>query len=176
MNDRSCVATSSRLGKTFVAALFAFGALAAVPGTPAQAHESEHESTSVETRAQPAKVKAGAKCNKKGKKKGKFTCKRSKGKLVWVRTGGKTAQQGVVFDALCSTSTYTSQVRGLRCSSMSITFGYGFAERWHANDDRHYCDQPAVSPHSQLHAEFFQGRTGIIHDSQPWYGRNWSCS
>ena len=123
MNDRSCVATSSRLEKKFVAALFAFGALAAVPGTPAQAHESEHESTSVETRAQPAKVKAGAKCKKKGKKKGKFTCKRSKGKLVWVRAGGKTAQQGVVFDALCSTSTYTSQVRGLRCSSMSITFG-----------------------------------------------------
>ena len=105
MNYRSRAATSSQLGKTLVAVLFAFGALAAVPGTPAQGHESEHESTSVETRAQPAKVKAGAKCNKKGKKKGKFTCKRSKGKLVWVRTGGKTAQQAVVFDALCSTST-----------------------------------------------------------------------
>ena len=123
MNYRSRAATSSQLGKTLVAVLFAFGALAAVPGTPAQGHESEHESTSVETRAQPAKVKAGAKCNKKGKKKGKFTCKRSKGKLVWVRTGGKTAQQAVVFDALCSTSTYTSQVRGLRCSSTTITFG-----------------------------------------------------
>jgi hypothetical protein len=123
MNSRSCVTTSSRLGKTLVAALFAFGALAAVPGTPAQAHESEHESVSVETRAQPAKVKAGAKCNKKGKKRGKFTCKRSKGKLVWVRKGEKTAQQAVVLDALCSTSTYTSQVRGLRCSSTTITFG-----------------------------------------------------
>ena len=91
-------ASPPRLGleKTFVAALFAFGVLAAVGGTPAQAHESEHESTSVETRAQPAKVKAGAKCKKKGKKKGKFTCKRSKGKLAWVRAGGKTAQQGVV--------------------------------------------------------------------------------
>jgi hypothetical protein len=71
MNARSNATTSSRLGKTLVAALFTFGALAAVQGTTAQAHESEYESASVETRAQPAKVKAGAKCNKKGKKKGK---------------------------------------------------------------------------------------------------------
>ncbi|NQW32250.1 MAG: hypothetical protein HQ468_05945, partial [Actinomycetales bacterium] len=99
MNARSYATTSSRLGKTLVAALFTFAALAAVPGIPAQAHESEYESASVETRAQPAKVKAGAKCNKKGKKKGKFTCKRSKGKLVWVRTGGKAVQQPVVVDA-----------------------------------------------------------------------------
>ena len=42
---------------------------------------------------------------------------------MWVRKGGKTAQQAVVLDALCSTSTYTSQVRGLRCSSTTITFG-----------------------------------------------------
>ena len=51
-----------------------------------------------------------------------------------------------------------------------------FAEHWHANDGRHYCYQPTVSAHPQLHAEFPQGRTGVIDDSQPWFGRNWSCS
>ncbi len=111
-------ANPSRLGKALVAALFTIGLFAAVPGAPAQADEGEYESTSIETRTQPAKVNAGGRCSKRGKKSGNFTCKRSKDKLVWVRTGGL-----VIKNALCATSTYTSQVSGLKCSSTTITFG-----------------------------------------------------
>lgn len=113
---------ATRISRTLVVALFTVGVLAAAPSAPAQAYESDNESASVETRAQPTKIKAGAKCAKKGKTKGVFTCKRVKGKLVWVRTVQKTVQQAVVLDALCSTSTYTSQVSGLKCSSTTITF------------------------------------------------------
>ena len=122
MKSRTDPQPVSQLGRSLVLALFTVGVLAAAPGAPAQAHENDHESASVETRAQPTKIKAGAKCAKKGKTKGAFTCKRVKGKLVWVRTAQKTVQQAVVLDALCSKSTYTSQVSGLKCSSTDHHF------------------------------------------------------
>ena len=60
---------------------------------------------------------AGTACKKPGLKSGAFTCKKVKGKLVWV---GATATP--VVDVLCAAATYTKQVSNLNCTKDLVTF------------------------------------------------------
>ena len=66
---------------------------------------------------QPAAPTAGAACKKQGATAGTFTCRKVKGRLVWVAAAAVSLK-----DPLCSASTYTSEVSGLACSTNSITF------------------------------------------------------
>jgi hypothetical protein len=91
--------------------------LVAGPMPAALAHEAVHgEPRSADARM-PSAPTAGAACKKKGSTVGTFTCKKVKGKLVWVRAAVVSLQ-----DPLCSASTYTGEVSNLGCSGSAITF------------------------------------------------------
>lgn len=86
-------------------------ALALAFSSPAAAHDDA---------AHPA-AKAGESCKKKGQVQGNLTCKRVNGRLQWVKSAG-AATASSTADPLCVSTTYTSQVKNLRCSGTEITF------------------------------------------------------
>ena len=85
-------------------------ALALTFSSPAAAHDDA---------SHPA-AKAGQPCKKKGQVQGDLTCKRVNGRLQCAKSAG-TASVGS-SDPLCQSTTYTSQVKNLRCTGTQITF------------------------------------------------------
>ena len=65
---------------------------------------------------------AGKPCSKLGQVRGSLTCTKVNGHLQWAKTPGQGSSSAAA-DALCRASTYTAQVRNLRCSAREITFG-----------------------------------------------------
>ena len=91
--------------------------LVVAPLPTALAHEPDQAVPRSAQVLQPAAPIAGKACKKQGATAGTFTCKKVKGKLVWVAAVAVSLQ-----DPLCSTSNYTSQVSSVSCSGNSITF------------------------------------------------------
>ena len=111
----------SRSARLFIGAL---SVVVAAPMPAAWAHEDEPaDSRSDQALSRSAEVSkasapiAGAACKKAGTKSGTLTCKKVKGKLVWV-----AAAATPVVDVLCSASTYTKQVSNLNCTKDLVTF------------------------------------------------------
>ena len=103
-------------GSTILVGIFSV-ALVAGPMPTAGAQEPDQSEPRSAQVLQPAAPTAGAACKKQGAIAGAFTCKKIKGKLVWVAAATVSLQ-----DPLCSASTYTSQVSNVSCSGTSITF------------------------------------------------------
>ncbi len=66
-------------------------------------------------------AKAGKSCKQLGRVQGDLTCKKVNGRLKWVKTP-TNASPVSSLEILCKSSTYTSQVKNLRCTENSITF------------------------------------------------------
>ena len=91
--------------------------LTLVAAPTAMAHESVVSEPRSADALMPSAPSPGAACKKQGATSGTFTCKKVKGKLVWVAAAAVSLQ-----DPLCTASTYTSQVSSVSCSGNSITF------------------------------------------------------
>ena len=109
------MASLSRSARLFAGALCL--TVVAAPMPAAWAHEDDQPAARSAEVSKLAAPVAGAACKKAGTKSGTFTCKKVKGKLVWV---GATVTP--VVDALCSATTYTKQVSNLKCTNDLVTF------------------------------------------------------
>lgn len=118
-----------RLARRTAVILAIMTPLALMSPTLAVAHEGwrdDSRTVSAKKAASAPAAKVGETCKKKGKVKGQLTCARVKGKLTWVKTPRtSTTSTGAAASApnvLCRNSTYTSQVRDLKCTATTITF------------------------------------------------------
>jgi hypothetical protein len=109
------MASLSRSARLFAGTLCL--TVVAAPMPVAWAHDSAQPDLRTTPVVKQAGPVAGAACKKAGTKSGVFTCKKVKGKLVWV---GATVTP--VVDPLCSAATYTKQVSNLKCSNDFVTF------------------------------------------------------
>lgn len=109
------------------AVLAILSSLTLVSPTLAVAHEgwlNDSRTVSAKTANISPAAKVGATCKIMGKMEGKFTCKKVGGKLKWVKTSraSTSVTSASSGELLCRNSTYTNQVKNLRCTSSSITF------------------------------------------------------
>lgn len=93
-------------------------------GVSSQApHEDHGVVTPRSTPAQPA-AKAGRSCTKKGQVRGNLVCKNVRGRLLWVKANPpSTSSSTATSDPLCLDSTYSGNVKNLKCTTTTITFG-----------------------------------------------------